>query len=116
MPPLDYNAIIEKSDAEKRSRAEQMPTVSHALRQLNQAYFRLKELGFNDAIYCPKDGTKFEAIEAGSAAIHAECWYQGSWPDGGWNVWSDNDVWPSRPILFRLKETGQQSEPCQAGN
>lgn len=105
MQPVDYNTIFDKAEAEQRSRAEQIPTEEHAIRQLNQGYLRLKELGFKEAIYCPKDGSKFEAIEAGSTAIHTECWYQGDWPNGHWNTWYKNDVWPIRPILFRLKES-----------
>jgi hypothetical protein len=64
-------------------------------------YQGLKRLGWNDAIYCPKDGTHFDAIEAGSTGIH-DCNYQGEWPEGTWWVF-DGDMWPSRPILFRLK-------------
>ena len=73
-----------------------------ALLNLFEAYQDLKRLGWNDAIYCPKDGTWFDAIEAGSTGIH-NCQYQGQWPNGGWWV-ADGDVWPSRPILFRLRQ------------
>ena len=39
-----------------------------ALRMMCDAYQRLKDFGWNDAIYCPKDGSIFDVIEAGSSA------------------------------------------------
>lgn len=92
-------AEIEEAD-EKRK--ESMPDQESALTQMLQAYLRLKELGWRDAVYCPKDGTMFEVIEAGSTGIH-ECNYQGEWPNGSWWVYADGDACSSRPILFRRK-------------
>lgn len=91
-------AEIEAADA---ARAAKMPDDRAALEQMFDAYIRLKDLGWNDAIYCPKDGTSFEVIEAGSCGIH-RCHYQGEWPDGHWWVEEAHDLWPSRPILYRL--------------
>jgi len=73
-----------------------------AIATMFRGYLALKALGWNDAIYCPKDGTVFEAIEAGSTGIH-ECHYDGEWPEGIWWIHSAGDLYPSRPILFRLK-------------
>lgn len=70
-----------------------------AIQQLFDAYLALKALGWNDVMYCPKDGTHFDAIEIGSTGIH-DCNYEGTWPDGHWWVY-DGDMWPSRPVLFR---------------
>lgn len=70
-----------------------------------KAYDNLRRMGWREAIYCPKDGTVFEAIEAGSTGIH-DCHYQGEWPDGSWWVHVPGDVMPSYPILFRLKKEG----------
>ena len=83
-----------------------MPDDNEALLNMFDAFQRLQELGWRDIIYCPKDGTHFDAIEAGSTGIH-NCWYQGTWPKGIW--WGDaaNDIWPMHPILFRLKSTGE---------
>ena len=72
----DFMVQIEEA---KRKRAELMPTEKEALLLAFEAWKRLKELGWKEAIYCPKDGTVFSAIEAG-------------------------DMWPSHPILFKLKE------------
>ena len=65
-----------------------------------EARQRLMELGWNDAIYCPKDGSEFDAIEAGSTGIH-KCHYSGEWPDGHWWIAGDGDLYPSRPVLYR---------------
>ena len=92
-------ADIEKT---KQKRAEKMPTEKAALEQMFEAYTRLKEMGWNDAIYCPKDGTMFSSISAGSTGIH-KCNYTGEWPTGSWWVY-DGDVWPSRPILWRPRK------------
>lgn len=85
-----------------KRREAQMPTVDKALLALFNAYQRLKELGFNDIMYCPKDGSVFEVVEIGSTGIH-DCHYEGEWPDGSWWVHSAGDLWPSHPVLFRLK-------------
>ena len=82
-----------------------MPTEQDALHVLGQAHQRLEELGWRNAIYCPKDGSVFDAIEAGSTGIH-DCIYEGKWPTGGWWVLADGDMWPSRPILYREKKAG----------
>jgi len=84
----------------KDKRATDMPTEQAAIEALFQAWYRLKELGWNDAIYCPKDGSLFSVIEAGSTGIHS-CSYSGEWPKGSWWIHSDNDMWLSRPILFK---------------
>jgi hypothetical protein len=53
-----------------------MPTEQDAINVLNSAYERLKEFDWNDPIYCPKDGSSFDVIEAGSTGIH-RAHYQG---------------------------------------
>ncbi|HKH29066.1 MAG TPA: hypothetical protein VKA61_12140, partial [Sphingomicrobium sp.] len=55
---------------QKRVRADQMPDEQAALRVMGMAYRRLLDLGWRPAMYCPKDGTEFDAIEAGSTGIH----------------------------------------------
>ncbi len=81
-----------------------------AIERMFSAYQELKRLGWNDAIYCPKDGTWFDAIEAGSTGIH-NCRYEGEWPKGSWWIADAGDLWPSRPILFRLKAAGLSAAP-----
>ena len=100
MSEAECRAIADACDAQRAKRASDMPDEKAALRTLADAVERLKELGWRDAIYCPKDGSMFDAIEAGSTGIH-RCYYAGEWPKGSWWV-VDGDTWPSRPILYRL--------------
>lgn len=92
-------AMVEQG---KARRAALMPDEAAARKMLFDAYLRLKEFGWNDAIYCPKDGSTFDVIEAGSAGVHA-CHYQGEWPTGTWWIESECDLWPSRPALYRKR-------------
>lgn len=77
--------------------AAMMPDEQDAIRIMHAAFERLKALGWREAIYCPKDGSAFEAIEPGSTGIHSTH-YSGSWPDGMWLI---DGEWPSRPCLYR---------------
>lgn len=94
-------ALWQQAKASEEKRAKDMPTEQDALQAMFSAYQRLRELGWKEAMYCPKDGSVFDAIEVGSTGIH-ECIYQGEWPDGCW--WSyDGEMWPMSPCLYRLK-------------
>lgn len=87
--------------AAKAKREADMPTEQDAIVALNQAYTRLCELGWQNPIYAPKDGSPLDLIEAGSTGIH-HGHYDGVWPDGNWWI-VDGDVWPSRPVLARAR-------------
>lgn len=93
-------AQVEQASAQ---RAVNMPTDDAAITVFFDAWERLRELGWRDAVYCPKDGTIFEVIEAGSTGIH-DCSYIGEWPNGSWWIHADGDLCPSHPVLFRVKQ------------
>jgi hypothetical protein len=99
----EADAIIANAERAEKERAESMPTEKDAIKAMWSAFERLRELGWKEAMYCPKDGSEFLAIEAGSTGIHS-CMYHGEWPKGSWWVAADNDLWPSNPILYKLKE------------
>ncbi|PZT91958.1 hypothetical protein [Sphingomonas sp.] len=84
--------------------AAMMPTERDAIEIFHAAFHRLKALGWREAIYCPKDGSSFDAIEPGSTGIHNTS-YQGEWPTGSW--WIDGDS-PSRPCLYRPTEAEER--------
>lgn len=88
-------------NAQRAKREADMPTEKDALSVMHLAHIRLRELGWSDAIYCPKDGSRFEVIEAGSTGVFT-CHYSGTWPEGSWWIEDAGDLWPSRPILYRL--------------
>lgn len=100
MTALNFDQFMADHEANKARRAEAMPDDHAALRALQDVYLRFKEMGWNDAVYCPKDGTVFEAIESGCAAVQ-RCVYLGEWQNGKWWAMDGGDLFPSRPILFR---------------
>ena len=53
-----------------KKRAEDMPDEKAAVAALFDAWLRLKELGWKEAEYCPKNGTPFLSIEPGSTGFH----------------------------------------------
>lgn len=101
----ELTRMLAEIEAAETERAKIMPDEEAALKVMFAAYQRLQELGFRPAIYCPKDGTLFDAIEAGCTAI-GTCHYDGEWPKGRWWMHSGGDLWPSRPILWRAKVDG----------
>lgn len=93
-------------------RVARMPDETSALKTMHDAYTRLKDMGWRDAIYCPKDGSTFEIIEVGSTGIF-RAHYQGEWPSGSWWAEDAGDLWPSRPCLFRLLPEDQIKEDAR---
>lgn len=87
----------------ERLRAERMPDEQAAIRALWDAHQRLKEFGWKEPQYCPKDGTNFKIIELGSTGIF-DCHYQGEWPDGLYMVSDEHDVYPTSigVAMFKL--------------
>lgn len=94
-------ALWKNAQERLKARAERLPDEQSAIGSMFDAFDRLRELGWRDAIYCPKDGTHFQVLEAGSTGIF-DAYYDGEWPKGSWWAADDGDLWPSRPILFRL--------------
>jgi hypothetical protein len=89
-----------RAEAAEAKRAADMPNEQDAINQLWDAQERLKELGWKDPVYAPKDGSPLDVIELGSTGIH-RAYYEGEWPTaGGWWI-HDGDVWPCRPALAR---------------
>jgi hypothetical protein len=78
-------------------RAKHQPDAgeSAALNAIFHAVRDLREHGWMDAAYAPKDGSVFLAIEPGSTGIH-ECTRDSI---GFWIY--DGDTWPARPILWK---------------
>lgn len=89
----------------ERDHAAQMPTAEAALLSMLHAYSRLRTLGWRPAMYAPKDGTPFQAIEAGSCGIF-RTWYS----DNGRYCWAEDggEIYPAHPILFRSMPKGEE--------
>lgn len=104
-----FDQLLAAVDAEKAKRAAAMPTEQDAINAIQQAYHRLKDLGWNDIQYCPKDGSEFDSIEIGSTGIHPT-YYWGEWPKGSWMVADGGDLWPSHPALFRTRVSDEHAK------
>jgi hypothetical protein len=104
-------ALWASVEAEQKARAERMPDEQAAIRALHDAHTRLKELGWKEPMYCPKDGTRFKVIELGSTGIF-DCYYQGEWADGLYMVSDDRDVYPTSTgvAMFKLLPEDQAKE------
>jgi len=104
------------ADVEKcrKAREERMPDEKAAIDALHEAWTRLKELGWSEPQYCPKDGTKFKVIELGSTGLF-DCYYQGNWPDGLYMVSDDLDVYPTSTsvAMYRLYPEDQAKKDAK---
>lgn len=80
-------------------RPKRSPAEHAAIDAMGRGYDALGRLGWSDIIYCPKDGSHFLAITAGSRGVF-ECNYIGDWPNGSWWIY-DGDMWPAYPILWK---------------
>lgn len=86
-----------------KARAELMPDEQTAIRMFFDAWLRLQDMGWQEAIYCPKDGKEFLGIEPGSTGIHHYV-YHGKWPQGSYWSLAGGDMWPGAPCLWKPKE------------
>lgn len=110
IPDTEMVAWLAAIDAKKAKRAADMPTEQSAVDAMFEAWLRLKELGWREAIYCPKDGSEFHCVEPGSTGIHVGV-YSGEWPKGSWWViCEDGDMCPSRPTLWRPIEASRKTD------
>ena len=89
-----------RAEAEERKRAEDMPTEEDAIRSMARAHQRLTELGWKSISYAPKDGSKFDAVEAGCGKS-GRCMFVPHGVDGSFFMAEVGDLWPSRPCLFK---------------
>lgn len=65
----EAKAIWDRFKQVDAERAAQMPTAVAALSVLSGAVERLKQLGWRDARYCPRDGSEFAVCEIGSTGM-----------------------------------------------
>lgn len=94
MRPGEFGGYVLPSDP----RAQHEPTKEekHHLVQMWEHFQLLKQFGWNDAMYAPRDGRPFLSISAGSTGVH-ECVRH---DDGHFWIY-DGDLWPANPILWK---------------
>ena len=110
----EAETIMAHVEAAQAKRAADMPTEQDAIDAMFNAWLRLKELGWSEAINCPKDGSSFDVIETGSTGIF-RCHYQGIWPHGSWWIENDGDIYTSRPVLYRLDPEAEAARKARMG-
>jgi hypothetical protein len=113
----EADVLLAAVDKAKKERAERMPTEKDAVIALWEAWQRLHELGWRDGIYCPKDGSHFQAITLGSTGIF-DCVCEGEWPDCTWTIFYERDAYPSSqaPALIKVTAMGAGTEGVEGGN
>lgn len=81
MTPQEIAALFAAAEKQKADDAIRWPDTYAVLSAISGAAQRLRDLGWRDAYYCPKDGTTFAMAQAGSTGIFS-AFYTGKWPDG----------------------------------
>jgi hypothetical protein len=96
------DALWELAEAREVKRAADMPDEQSAIDAMFNAWLRLKELGWREGMYSPRDGSMFKVIELGSTGIF-DCSCRGEWPDCMWTIYDGHDAYPSSspPSLFK---------------
>lgn len=92
----EADAIMARASAAAAKRRETMPTEEDAVRAMQDAWLRLKELGWLETCYGPTN-VEVKLIAPGSSGIHRGSRWK-DWPEKTW--WIDGD-WPSNPCLFK---------------
>lgn len=104
----EADVLWEASEKHRKERSERMPDEQAALKAMFDAFDRLRELGWREGKYCPKDGSRFRVIELGSTGIFdGDC--TGTWPDCTWTTYDGFEAFPSSqaPALFKLSPEDQ---------
>lgn len=104
----EADALWEAARDAEADRAKRMPDEQAAIRTMFDAWQRLKELGWCEGQYSPRDGTMFKVIELGSTGIF-DCDCHGEWPNCTWTTYDDRDAYPSSnpPAMFKLNPEDQ---------
>lgn len=101
----DAQEIWAYVEQQKVIREVSMPTTADALAIRSQARERMRELGWRDGCYCPKDGTPFAAIQHGSTGIFTATMTE-EWPYG----WANLEDEGCHPSGFLWKPIDQLTE------
>lgn len=97
-PQLALGKILAEAQIRRRERADHLPTTNHCVVALLQTVERLREIGWRDACYAPKDRS-FDAIVMGGSGVHRCQWLGGT--AGGWFIEDTNDWWPAQIVVWR---------------
>ncbi len=103
----EAKSLWDQMERRTAERAQRMPDARSALAMISSAKERLRELGWSDCIYCPKDGSKFAVCEVGSTGMW-RAFYSGDWPNGYVNY--GDCVTHPKGMFFKLMEKLDDAE------
>lgn len=88
------------AECDKKERSQRESWAHENMLKINDLMLAIKQDGWRDIIYCPKDGTEFLAWSPEYKTPFI-CKYMGNWPNGSWWAFCSGDMWPALPILFK---------------
>lgn len=89
LTPEQAKAMWEECERKDAERAKTYPDSLSCLRAMSSAEERLKQLGWRNGRYCPRDGSTFATCQVGST---------GMW-EGFWSPDSGSEVFPQGYII-----------------
>lgn len=81
LTPAQARAIWEECERKDAERAKTYPDSLSCLRAMSSAEERLKQLGWRDGRYCPRDGSTFATCQVGSTGMWKGFWSEDSSKD-----------------------------------
>lgn len=77
------------------------------INEMFTAYDKLRQMGWQDGVYAPKDGKLFWSIEAGSTGVFKTQYFDGV----GFFSTDEEDSYPTNPILWKSLDAGPLAVP-----
>jgi hypothetical protein len=65
----EAKALWDAAERAQKERAERLPDVQSCLSSFLSAKDRMRELGWRESVYCPRDGSTFAVCQIGSTGI-----------------------------------------------
>jgi hypothetical protein len=109
------DAIMARIEEAKAKRAELYPDAEAAVRGMWDAWYRLKELGWQDPRYAAADSRMKKVIEIGSTGIHdAHCTPRTDGKGDKWWWIPEGGYSPTDPLLY-LPDEQEKAEAEERG-
>jgi hypothetical protein len=111
--PFNINNALEQLKKEEEERAKKLPTTAHALLQISEARYRLKDLGWKDPVLngVPPRTQPFICITFGSIGVFKGVWLGSA----GYFIEDGGDFWPAHIAMwkhFDEKEWQELQQQC----
>ena len=117
----EAKALWERIENEKNERASKLPDSLACLSAISQAKNRMRELGWREGVYCPRNGETFAVSQIGSTGM-----WSGHWSPGidqlshGFVIAADSAMNPQTTFFKPLEELTdderERMKACDADN